>query len=280
MTGAVLVAFASALALAASAVLSKQLTLTMPARQLVGPLLALNALLVLPAVGVGGWVMTPQAWRLHLVEAGLLLVGSWAVWDLFDHGDAAATVTAQSLSPIPAVVVAFALLPGAAGGFDLLGATMVAVGVLLALRGAFGTLGSLRRWGTVIAAASTAGAMTITSRLLADLGVGIVATYLTRTSLAAVVAWVVFWPRDVPLRHFPQLAVRAVVITGHFLGILVAVRLGSPAVVQAVVASAPLLTLVLEALRRRRRPAAAVIAGTAVVSLGVAVMALLGSAAS
>lgn len=277
MTAAVVLSLLAALALAGSAVLSKQLTLSMPARQLVGPLLLLNALLVAPLAWWGDWASTPQAWALHAVEAVLLVIGSWAVWDLFDHGAASATVTAQSLSPIPAVVAAYVLLPGTAGPVDAAGAAIVVAGVLLALRNAFGALGGIRRWGTVALAAGTAGTMSVTSRLLADLGVGVLPTYFVRTSAAAVVAWAVFWPHDVPFRQVPQLAARAAVVTAHFLAVLGAVRLGSPAVVQAVVATSPLLTLALERARRRQAPGRSVLVGTAMVAWGVAVMAFLGA---
>lgn len=272
MIAAGLVAGLSALALAISAMLSKQLTATMPARQLIGPLLALNALLVLPAVGATAWVATGTAWWLHVAEVALLLLGSWAVWDLFDHGAASATVSAQSLSPIPAVLVAFVALPGTVVAADVGGALLVVAGVSLALRGAFGSLSGRRRWATVLAAAVAAGTLTVTSRMLADLGVGIVATYFTRTVGAAVVALLLFPPRDVPWRQLPSLVSRSVMVTAHFIGVLLAVRLGSPATVQAVVATAPLLTLLLETFRHRRPASPRVVLGTGAVSLGLVIL--------
>lgn len=274
MAVTIVLGLAAALALAGSAVLSKRLTLTMPARQLVGPLLLLNALLVVPAAFFSQWVITPTSLVIHLLEALLLAAGSWAVWDLFDHGAASASLTAQSLSPLPAVLAVVVFLPGTAGFWDAVGAVIVVVGVLLALSNAFPGLGGVRRWSTVAIAATTGGVMTVTSRVLADHGAGIFQTYLLRTSTAALIAFALFWPRDVPFSQLPKLLVRAVVITSHFLLILVAVRTGSPAVVQALVATSPVLTLLLEAIREGRPPSTAVVAGTMAVSVGVATMAL------
>jgi drug/metabolite transporter (DMT)-like permease len=265
---------AAALALAGSAVLSKRLTLTMPARQLVGPLLLLNAVLVSPGLLFTEWTSSTTILAIHGLEAVLLAAGSWAVWDLFDHGAASASLTAQSLSPIPAVLATALLLPGAVVGWDVVGAIIVVVGLLFALVDAFPGLGGVRRWSTVVVAAATGGVMTVTSRILADLGVGIVQTYLVRTSAAALIAFALFWPRDVPFSQLPRLIVRAIVITSHFLLILAAVRTGSPAVVQALVATSPVLTLLLEGLRDRQRPATRVVVGTFAVSAGVATMAL------
>lgn len=265
--------FAAAVALAASAVLSKRLTLSMPARQLVGPLLLLNGVLVAPLAFLGGWVWSREALVLHLIEAVLLLVGSIAVWDLYSHGEASAAITAQSLSPLPALAAVVLLLPATFLVTDALGAAVVVAGVFFALSGAFPGLGRHRRWFTVFLAAATGGLLTVTSRLLADLGVGVVATYLTRTLLAAGVVLLLEPPHDIPWRELPRLLGRAAVITTHFVLVLLAVRTGSPAVVQTMVGTSPLLTLAYERARERRPVSIRVVGGTLAVWIGVGLIA-------
>lgn len=269
-----LLSLAAATALSVSAVLSKRLTLAMPARQLVGPLLLLNALIVLPGVLLAPVVVTPSILAIHLLEAGLLAAGSLAVWDLFDHGSPSAVVTAQSLSPIPATIAALVLLPEVTGPLVAAGAGLVVLGILAALRTGFPALGAVRRWATVGVAAVTAGLMAVTSRVLADLGAGVAQTYAVRALVAGVAVAAIVPPRDVPLAAVPRLLLRALSVTAYFLLVLVAVRVGSPAIVQSIVATAPLLNLGYEAVRTRERPVPRVALGTLAVVIGVAAMAV------
>jgi hypothetical protein len=211
---------AAALALAVTAVLSKQLTAGLPARQLIGPLLLLNAMLLLPVAPFVTWQLTPRIAVLHLVEVVLLVVSSVAVWDLLANGEASSTVTAQSLSPLPATVAVALVLPATFNPGQAVAAAIVVMAVLAGLSDAFPSLGRRRTLARLALTAVATGSLTVTSRLLADLGVGIVPTYVVRTLVAATAVLVLFPPVDIQLRQLPQLATRAVFVTAHFLFVL------------------------------------------------------------
>lgn len=262
----------SALATALAALLSKDLTTRMPARQLIGPLFALNALVLLPAAPFVRWTLSPAIVGLHLLSGLTICATALAVWDLFDHGAASATVTAQSLSPLPAALATAVLLPQTFEPVQGVVAVVVVLAVLAALAGAFGTLSRRRTLGTVFVAATGTGLITVLGRLLLDQGAGVVDTYVVRTALAAAVFLVTVPPRDVPLRELPRLGLRALVITAQFVLILVAVGRGSPAVVQTAAGTAPLIVLGCEAVLQRRRPPARALVAAVVALCGVTVL--------
>ena len=217
----------SAVANAIGGELSKGLTLRYPARQLIGPLFLLNALLVLPAAPFVDWTWSAEIVVLHLVSVALLVMTSLAIWDLYDHGSAAATVTAQSISPLPAALAVALLLPGTLEPAQVMAAVIVVLAVLLGLSDSFGALGRRRGMLTVLVAAVGTGLVTVMGRLLADRDVGVVEAYLVRAALAAVVCSVLVPPRDVPLRALPGMLPRAAFITAHFLLILIGVQDGT-----------------------------------------------------
>jgi drug/metabolite transporter (DMT)-like permease len=266
----------SAVANAIGGELSKGLTLRFPARQLIGPLFLLNALLVLPAAPFVDWTWSTEIVVLHLISVGLLVMTSLAIWDLYDHGSAAATVTAQSISPLPAALAVALLLPGALEPAQAVAAVVVVLAVLLGLSDSFGALGRRRSMVTVLIAAVGTGLVTVMGRLLADRDVGVVEAYLVRAGLAAIVCSLLVPPRDVPLRALPGMVPRAAFITLHFVLILVAVQDGNPAVVQTAVATAPLWSLGIQAVATRRRPSWRLIGAAALATTGVAVILLAG----
>lgn len=259
----------SALANAVGGILSRDLAIRLPARQLIGPLFALNAVVVTPFALFIEWHVSPAILLLHAVSVLLLVATSLAVWDLFAHGAASATVTAQSISPLPAALAVAVLLPGALDPVQVLAAVLVVLGVLGALSGAFGPLSRRRTILTVLAAATGTGLVTVVGRLLIDEGAGVIEIYVIRTALAAVVFLMLIPPRDIPLRSVPRLAVRAVFISLHFLLILLGVREGSPAVVQTAVATAPLFVIAFESARLRSLPGARALAAALIAMAGV-----------
>lgn len=264
----------SAVANAIGGQLSKGLAGRFPARQLIGPLFALNALIVLPAAPFATWVWSPLIIELHLISVVLLVITSLAIWDLYDHGSAAATVTAQSISPLPAALAVAIFLPGTLEPGQVVAAVIVVLAVLLGLSDSFGALSRRRSMVTVLIAAVGTGLVTVLGRLLADQGSGVVETYLVRASLAAVVCTILVPPRDVPLRALPGMIPRAAFITAHFLFILIGVQTGNPAVVQTAVATAPLFSLGIETAVTGRPPSRRLIIAAVLATIGVAVILL------
>lgn len=259
----------AAVANAGQALLSKELTARAPARQLIGVLYLGNALVLLPFAPFVAWTWSTDIVILHVVSVALMVVTAVCVWDLFDAGTASAATTATAMSPIPAALAAALVLPAAVTPLQIVAAAVVVGGVLVALRDAFGDLG---RWGSawrILGASIGTGVLTVLSRLLGDLDVGLVETYVTRTALAAVVCVALFPPRDVPSRDAPRLLIRSVVVTGYFVCVILGAQSGSPVVVQTLVATTPLFVLAVEAARQRALPPVRTVVAATIVLGGV-----------
>lgn len=266
---AILFGFLAALANAGQALISKDLTARAPARQLIGVLYAGNALVLLPFVPFVDWNLSLLIVGLHLVSVALMVATAICVWDLLDHGTASAMTTATAMSPIPAAFAAALVLPEVIEPLHVVAAVIVAGGVLYALADAFGGLG---RWGSawrIAGAAIGTGFLTVVTRLLGDLDVGLVETYVVRTAIAAVVCIALFRPRDVARGDVPRLLGRSVVVTTYFVFVILGAQSGSPVVVQTLVATTPLFVLAVESVRRRAAPPLRAVVAAVIVLVGV-----------
>jgi drug/metabolite transporter (DMT)-like permease len=266
-----LLGLAAALANAAGQLMSKDFTRRYPARQMIGPLYLLNCALVLPFAPFVPWTWSPEIVGLHGLAIAAMILTALSAWDLLAHGEASAQLTAVALAPLPAVVLTGLLLPGSLDPAQVVAAAVVVVGVTLALRDAFGSLGRAGSIIRILGVAFGTAALTMTAKLLADRGVGVVETYVVRTAAAGLLFTVLIRPRDVDFRELPRMVVRAVAITTYFLLVIVAVGQGSPAVVQTMVATAPLWALAYEWGREGRRPRTPALAAVALVAIGVAI---------
>ena len=266
---AALLAVLAALVNAAQAVISKGLTARLPARQLIGVLYVCNALVLLPWAPFAVWRWSPTIIALHLVSVGLMAITAIAIWDMLDAGAASATTTAAALSPIPATIGTALLVSGVFRPIQAVAAVVVSLAVLAALSNAFDSLGRRGTLLRVIAAATGNGFLTVVTRLIGDEGVGLVETYVVRTTLAAIVFIVLFPPRDIPIAAAPRLFGRALVVTAYFVLLILAAQRGSPAVVQTTLAATPLLVLGWESWRTRRRPPMRILAASILVVIGV-----------
>lgn len=268
MTEALFGLFAS-VANAAQVVLSKDLTERAPARQLIGVLYLGNALVLLPAGAFVTWRWSLEIVLLHLASVTCMIVAATCVWDLLAHGSASATAMATALSPIPAAVGSAVLVPQATTAVQVVAAGAAVVAVVFGLDGAFGPLGRRGTLLRVTGAAVGTGLLTVLSRSLGDLEVGVVETYVVRTAIAACVFLVAIPPRDVPVAEIPRLMGRSVVVTVYFVFVILGAQAGSPVVVQTVVAVSPLMVLSVEALRERRSPPLRSLGAGLAVAIGV-----------
>ena len=246
--------FLSALSLATGSLITKGFVDRLPARQLIGPMYALNAVVLLPLAPFEDWLWSKEIIALHLITVVIMVFTALSVFDLFDHGAASAVVAAQATSPLPAALAVAVLVPESFRFLELAAALVVVAGVLWALSDSFGALGPKRAIATTAAVAVGSGLTTVMSRLLADAGVGLAGTYVTRTAIAAALFTLAFPPRDIPGREIPMLTVRALFITAGFAFAIIGVQRGSPTVIQTMVALTPLFVLSWEVLKRRRPP--------------------------
>jgi drug/metabolite transporter (DMT)-like permease len=268
---AALLAILAAVANAAQALISKELTGRLPARQLIGVLYVCNALVLLPLAPFVDWRWTPGIVALQAVSVALMAVTAISVWDMLDSGAASATTTATALSPIPAVILTAMLVPGTFRPMQAVAALVVAGAVMLALSDAFEGLGRRGTWLRVFGAACGTAGLTVVTRLLGDQGVGVVETYVVRTALAALLFIPLFPPRDIPLAAAPRLFGRALVVTTYFVLVILAAQTGSPVVVQTCLAATPLLVLAVESWRARTRPEPRLLLAASLVLVGIAV---------
>lgn len=252
--------------------MSKELTRRAPARQLIGVLYLGNALVLLPAGPFVSWRWSVEIVVLHLASVACMVLAATCVWDLLVHGSASSTTVATALSPVPTAIGAVLLVPNTVGPAQIAIALVTVVVVLMSLNGAFGTLGRGRALVRVIGAAIGTGLLTVLSRSLGDLGVGVVETYVVRTALAAAVFLSVIPPRDVPMAELPRLLGRSVVVTTYFVFVILGAQLGNPVVVQMLVATSPLFAMAGETLHARRRPTIRSLGGGVAVATGVGLM--------
>jgi drug/metabolite transporter (DMT)-like permease len=101
MTALALLAAASQ---AISTLVTKRMVGEYPARQLIGPLLALNSLLAAPFLIAAHWHLSWSIALIQLVSVAALVTSSWCVFELFVHGSASAVSVGQAMAPIPAVI--------------------------------------------------------------------------------------------------------------------------------------------------------------------------------
>lgn len=262
----------AAIANAWQALVSKGLTRRYPARQLIGVLFLCNALTLLPFAPFVAWHTGGQVLLLHGVSVVIMVVTAIAIWDMFDRGAASSTTTASALSPLAAVLFAALLLPGVVGATQVIAAIAVSAGVLWALSGAFGPVG---RWWVlwrVLVTACGQGLLVVVTRMQADLGLGVVETYVVRCGLAALVTLAMFPPRDVPWSAAPRLVGRSLLITSSYVLVILGVQQGSPVVIQTLVATTPLLVLGVESWRSGQRPPARMVGAACLVIAGVIVI--------
>jgi drug/metabolite transporter (DMT)-like permease len=268
-----LLALLAAASLGIATVFTKRMVVAHPPKQLIGPLFALNALLVVPLLPFVRWHFGWTIVLLHLASVACLTVGAWCVFKLFVHGSASAVAVGQATAPIPAVVFTALLLASSVTWLQTIAAIVVSLAVLAAVGGSFGALPPSRAIALVAVNSGLNGLLVVLSKLLTNHGLGVGEIYVVRTTLAALIWIALAPPRDIPARAVPRLFARASFTTAYFALIILALQRGSPATVQTLAATTPLMLIVATFLvRRRALPLRLVFASCAVVA-GVALAA-------
>jgi drug/metabolite transporter (DMT)-like permease len=218
-------------------------------------------------------VLDARVAALHTASVACLVLSTAAVFTLYQHGSASATTTAVAISPIPAMAAAALLLDERAGPFRVAAAGLVVAAVIAALPGSFTTLARRAAVVAVAAAASGHGVLTVLSAELLEAGAGTFEIYLVRTLVCGALFTALVPPRDIPWDRARALGSRSVLVSGHFIAILVAVRHGSAVVVQTTVATAPLLAIALEQASGHARASPRTVLCGVLALLGVAAVA-------
>jgi drug/metabolite transporter (DMT)-like permease len=246
-----LLALLAAASAAISSLFTKRMVGEFPPRQLIGPLLALNAALVAPFLLGTHWHFDRTALLLNLASAVTLVVSSGMIFALFVHGSASAVSTGQAMAPITAVVFTALLLSTPVTWTQGIAAVSVSLAVLAALGTSFGELSRPKAIGLVAGAAILNGLLLVLTKMLTNRGLGVAEIYCSRTAIGALVWIAIAPPRDLPLSSVPKLFTRSSFQTGYFVLLILAVQRGSPATVQTLAATTPLM-LILPAMLVRR----------------------------
>lgn len=275
----ILLATAATLTGAFGTYLTKSISLRMPAWQAIAPLFAFNALLVVPWVAVGPpWLLgDPEVLELHAVSVALLCGSTACIFGLITRGRPSAVSVGQAISPASVLIAAPLLLGEAVSPGILLGVVLLMIGALYPLRNSFVGLRSGITLATLIALGSMIGLLTVATAALANKGVGLPETYIVRTACASLIYVVIFPPRALRGGDIPPLAVRSFFVSSSFLLSISAIQRGSVILIQSILATMPLVILLIEWIRRREVPERGVLIGAIVVAVGLSVLLRLAS---
>jgi drug/metabolite transporter (DMT)-like permease len=268
-----LLALLAAGSAAIAAVFTKRMVVEYSPLQLIGPLLGLNALLVVPLLPFAHWHLSWTIVLLQLASVATMVISSWCVFELFVHGSASAVAVGQAMTPIPAVIFTALLLSSSVSLTEALAASIVSLAVLAALGDAFGALRRSRAIALVGVASSLNGLLVVMTKMLTDRGLGVAQIYFVRTSIAAAIWIALALPRDIPRRALPGLFTRSSFQTGYFALIILALQRGNPATVQTLAATTPLMLVVSTVVVRRQAVPARLAFASCAVMLGVALAA-------
>lgn len=251
--------------------LTKSISLRMPTWQAVGPLFAINALLVVPLIPFGpAWrTFDGQVIALHLGSVVLLCGTTACIFTLITRGRASGVAVGQALAPAATLVAAPLLLGTRPEPLTVVAVAALMLGSLIPLRRSFAGISSASTVAILLALGLGTGLLTVFTALLAERDVGLPETYVVRAGLAAVVYVVIAPPTAVRPRDVPALAVRSTFVTASFLLTILAVQVGDVVVIQSVLATLPLMVIGIEWMRHRRRPDPAIVTGSLVAMTGL-----------
>lgn len=254
--------------------LTKSISLRMPTWQAVGPLFAINAILVVPLIGFGpSWrTFDQQILALHLASTFLLCATTACIFTLITRGRPSGVAVGQALAPAGALVAAPLLLGTRPTLPIVLAVAALMLGSLIPLRRSFDGISSTSTVLLLLGLGLGTGLLTVLTAMLAERDVGLPETYIVRAGLAAVFYLLLVPPRAVRRRDIPPLAVRSTFVTASFLLTILAVQVGDVVVIQAILATLPLMVIVIEWVRHRRRPDTAIVVGSVVASGGLALL--------
>jgi drug/metabolite transporter (DMT)-like permease len=269
-----LLAAAATCAGALGTYLTKSISLRMPVWQAVAPLFAINALLAVPLIPFGApWIIgQPNIFILHTLSIALLCGSTACIFNLITRGRPSAMAVGQAISPASVLIAAPLVLGQAVSPGIPLGVALLMVGALYPLRNSFEGLRSGTTLVILLALGTMIGLLTVTTAALASQGVGLPETYIVRTAGASFIYFLIAPPRALRLTDLPPLAVRSFFVTSSFLLTILAIQRGSVILIQSILATMPLVVLVIEWIRRRVLPERGVLIGALVVAGGLFIL--------
>jgi drug/metabolite transporter (DMT)-like permease len=270
-------ALGGALSLALGIFLTKGVTERFPMWQAVGPLFLFNALIALPYLPFSGrWVVfEPTVLLLHLASTATQMLGAFLVFTLIARGTASAVAIGQTLSPAVIVVLA-PLMLGA--HFSVIRTVIVASLMIFAIapiRNGFSGLRSTTVVIAMVASGISNGFLTLLTAQLDQRGIGLAEIYIVRTTLAGIIYTAIFPPRDIRGSDLPTLLRRSLFMSSGFALSIMAIHRGDVLLVQTVMATVPLMTLLIESIVYRKAPGRSIAFSALATGIGIVALEML-----
>jgi drug/metabolite transporter (DMT)-like permease len=254
-------ALASAFSTALGTFLTRSLIQKLPVFQIIGPLFLLNAVAALPYVAIRhDWVALTLAQSLEILLLGLLTtLGGAVVFIIVKKGTASLSIVGAALSPAFVLLLSPILLKVSVRPIQFLIVSILVLTTLFPIRKSVLGLHSMVTFLMMVAQGINAGIIAILITRLSHAGVGLSELLFIQQVIAGVIFTLLFWPKDVPARAYPQMAKRSVFMSVGWFLTFVALHRGSTLVVQSVLSIIPLIIVLMETIAYKKRPTTVVV---------------------
>lgn len=272
----ILFASCAALAFAFGTFFTKGVTLRISIFRAIGPLFLLNAVFAIPFIGTGpSWnLITGPVPYLHLIAALSSAVVAYILFSMVAKSTASVSSVAPAMAPAVVLLLSPLFLSTAITITQIFLVIFLMAITLYPLRNSISGINSSKTIAFMVIAALGNGAVTIIAKLLADEGVGMPETFVTRQVIAGLVFTILFPPIGLKFRDFYELVRRSFFMAIGWMTSITAIQIGSPLVVQTFLATIPIIVILIETAAYRKRPERAVIISAVLTAFGIAALTL------
>lgn len=272
----ILFASCAALAFAFGTFFTKGVTLRISIFRAIGPLFLLNAVFAIPFIGTGpSWkLITGPVPYLHLIAALSSAVVAYILFSMVAKSTASVSSVAPAMAPAVVLLLSPLFLSTAITITQIFLVIFLMAITLYPLRNSISGINSSKTIAFMVIAALGNGAVTIIAKLLADEGVGMPETFVTRQVIAGLAFTILFPPIGLKFRDFYELVRRSFFMAIGWMTSITAIQIGSPLVVQTFLATIPIIVILIETAAYRKRPERAVIISAVLTAFGIAALTL------
>lgn len=272
----ILFASCAALAFAFGTFFTKGVTLRISIFRAIGPLFLLNAVFAIPFIGTGpSWkLITGPVPYLHLIAALSSAVVAYILFSMVAKSTASVSSVAPAMAPAVVLLLSPLFLSTAITITQIFLVIFLMAITLYPLRNSISGINSSKTIAFMVIAALGNGAVTIIAKLLADEGVGMPETFVTRQVIAGLAFTILFPPIGLKFRDFYELVRRSFFMAIGWMTSITAIQIGSPLVVQTFLATIPIIVILIETAAYRKRPEHAVIISAVLTAFGIAALTL------
>lgn len=190
---------------------TKGVTLRISIFRAIGPLFLLNAVFAIPFIGTGpSWnLITGPVPYLHLIAALSSAVVAYILFSMVAKSTASVSSVAPAMAPAVVLLLSPLFLSTAITITQIFLVIFLMAITLYPLRNSISGINSSKTIAFMVIAALGNGAVTIIAKLLADEGVGMPETFVTRQVIAGLAFTILFPPIGLKFRDFYELVRRS-----------------------------------------------------------------------